>query len=390
MRSPNKRTVLLIAGCAALALLSFFIIKAVVSNEDAAASTSAEDFALEMVSDSSTDEIDMLHVYQQYSDKVTIDTNIPAFVPDSADLLYASYVQIDEQMLVSMLMGGENPSREENSSCVTYFLDDGSYLSFESGLVHYVNYANYFHLKLATENFFTNYDYAYYRTYNPTFGEIYLRTELPFLSRKESVANVRKLLEQLPVTLSEETEVYAIDHETMQAYQNNVLQNDPSTAMNYTLKNTLTEDDDVYLICFWTQLNDLPVTAKDYDTLAQGRYIIGSSVEVFYSTKGVIKLTIKGAYQVQDIAESATNLLTAQQALDKVAKVQNTFISDETITLVGCRLEYVGVPYNDTISDVLLTPAWNITVAHTLGTGDESMTYCETISINAVTGDEIK
>lgn len=395
MKTINKKVFYTIVGCTMVGILLILIIRAMGPEQSETGYTSEGDQSIIVVSSGDENESETVHIYQQYSDTMTIDTDIPAHLPESVDLLYANCIQFDEQTLVSFLMSGASPTRDEHnqlgSTFVTYRLDDGSYLFIDDGYVSYANPPRYDHLKLATENFLTEYEFASQLVMNSTYGKIYQREDLSFMSREDAVSEVRGLLSQLPITLSEEVEVYAIDHETMQEYQNNILENDPTTAVNYTLKEVLTEEDDCYLICFQSLQNHLPVTQKDYTTLAQDRYILGSRVEIFYSANGIINLYISGAYQVQRTGDRAESFISAQQAIEKVVETKKAVFSDERLAIIDCRFEYVGVPYNNMVGEVLLTPAWNITVEHTMETSGESLrTCCETVSINAITGDEIK
>ena len=202
------------------------------------------------------------------------------------------------------------------------------------------------------------------------------------MSSEAAISEVRKILEPLPITVSECTELYALDHKTMQAYQDSYLEKHPDAAQNYTIKDTLTEEDDCYLICFRISQGDLPVTQYGYTHLADYRTVEGSVVKVFYSAKGIINISVTGAYRAKSVCGNSGDLISAEQAIELAIKTKLIAEDDVHITVINSCLEYVGVPYSKTVGEVLLTPAWNITV--------RMEGACETVHINASTGEVIK
>lgn len=380
----NKRTIYIIVCCAALVILLVFIVKAM-GPEHTGGNTPIDDSpTYTVISDSDTGEANVNHLYQQYSELVTIDTDIPVSVPDSADVLYAKGMKFDEQLLMSLFFNGE-PLSERNESSDGSFtrlaLADNSYIAIDIASLSYRNEPGYMHLKLATENFLTKAEKAEMPSHNKTYGEVYQLSELDFMTPEAAVAEVKKLLEPLSLTLSECIELYALDHETMQQYQDEYLEKYPEDREHYTIKDVLTEEDDCYLICFKISQDNIPMTQYDATYLADYRVVCGSVVKAYYSANGIIKINISGIYEPTGVCETLGNFISAEQAIELAIKAQA--LAGGKMTVVDTCFEYVGVPYNKTVGEVLLTPSWGITFKMAGGT------YA-VIHINAATGEVIK
>jgi hypothetical protein len=231
------------------------------------------------------------------------------------------------------------------------------------------------------------------------------------MPRAKALESVSGILKELPLDLTANAEIYAIDSKTMQAQQDGRIKkdddylkakgitptNDKSSSdptLGYETKDTFTPDDDFYWLFFTTKQNGIPVTQKNYTVQANERGMSGAFIEVQFSKNGIIKLNCSSVYQQQSAAESPSVFIPVEKALQNALDAQNAVISSEKTKVTAIDFEYVPVPYNDNFEDVKLVPAWSLTLSDedTIPSKDGTETSERTrmLFINAVTGEEIK
>lgn len=346
------------------------------------------------------------HINKVLSENYIVDADVHIPVIEKADVLYAKYKKFDEQTLVSAFFDKKEPEKETNSDSegnTTSFKDGNSKVIICDSYIYYWTEDSKY-IKYPTEDFGSKNDSDFFEK---NFDEVYKKENLKFMTREKAMQTACDFLKKLSIDnmehAVENTEIYAIDFETMQKVQEEKKQKsidfqremgvspiqDPTEG--YKIKNQFTQEDEFYVIYFTIKQDGIPVTQRSYD-LNETRSINGSTVRVLLSKKGVIEFSCYGIYEVKKIAESPDTLLSAEQAIQKAYEIYDSVISTDKVTIKTIDFEYVPVAYNDNYNEVKLTPAWNMVLTckeESEKTG-KSESSDKMLYINAVTGDEIK
>lgn len=382
--NQNQKKVLLYSAClcVGVVILTLFIVIL----------TRPEDPNAKGISTVSQGDIAGEHVYQVYSDNFTVDADITAPYNETADVLYAKSIKADEKLLLSMFFKGKNPKRETASY-------DANLVSYNDGnasitispanklIVYSSDNKQLSQIAFPTENLCTKYNYwDYFVNATAQYDTVYKKENLNFMTRDKAVDYAYSVLQELKVdVLTEETEVYAIDHETMQEYQDKLKAQEPDSALNYNLKDKFTEDDDFYILCFSVIQNQIPLTHCNY-WWGNTRFMFGTNIKMYISKNGITYFSMNGVYQTEGIAESSQKVITVQEAMHKAFEVYNSVITTDKATVDEIRFEYAPIPYNSNDDEVKLTPVWTLHLS--IVDADNFENY-QTILIDAITGEKI-
>lgn len=345
------------------------------------------------------------HINKVLSENYIVDADVHIPVVEKADVLYAKYKKFDEQTLVSAFFDKKKPEKETGSEGYTSFKDGNSEVVIYDSYIYYST-EDYQYIKYPTDDFGSKNDSD---IGEKDFDEVYKKDNLKFMTREKAMQTACDFLKKLSIDnmehAVENTEIYAIDFETMQTVQEEKKQEsidfqrqngvspiqDPTEG--YKTKNKFTQEDEFYVIYFTIKQNGIPITQRSYD-LNETRSINGSTVRVLLSKKGVIEFACYGIYEVKKIAESPATLLSAEQAIQKAYEIYDSVISTDKVTIKTIDFEYVPVAYNNNYNEVKLTPAWSmvLTCKGESEKAGKSETYeiNKILYINAVTGEEIK
>jgi hypothetical protein len=350
------------------------------------------------------------HISKVLSEDFVVDADVHVPKVEKADILFAKSMPFDEQKLLSIFYKGKTPGRSLTSYDDTImYNDDNSYLNINDGFLGYGT-QDYEYVQFPTDSFAAASDIF---TANRQFSEVYTQENLGFMTRSEAFETVSEVLKVLSIDIMEDAEIYAIDSSTMQKQQEEIIQReidkqkeagispiqDPTDG--YQTKDTLTPEDDFYILFFKMAQNKIPVTQKSYTIQASDRALNGSTARVSFSQSGIIQLNFNGIYQQQGIAESPSTLISVEEALQKAFEEYNAIISTDKVTVTSVDFEYVPVPYNSNYDEVKLIPTWSLTLAYERdktsnkpskdGKQDsQSSVSNRMIFINAVTGEEIQ
>jgi len=346
------------------------------------------------------------HIYKEYGDYFLLDADVTV-AAEPVDSLYATAVKFDPATVLDMFMQGKNPTPEKTEYNEIYYntYDGEEHLEHMSiggdgGFLVYRNIDFTKWIKFPTENFVTQKEYAFSNNGNPPYPTVYKQENLSFMSANDAVAEVRGILSQLGIATTEDVDVFAIDSASMQAHQAVMIEKDPGSAGFYNLKEQFTEDDEFYILCFTAECGSLPVGSVG--STVNDRYISGSEITVYYSKQGIVNLYLSGIYTPQGGAEKHEDLLTAAEAADAAFQhyditMIKSFgdIIDEWLNggkYVVIKMDFVYAPtaYSDDRSEVLLVPAWELTVKWNTFTDDyygNEYDICDVLTVNAVTGE---
>ena len=328
------------------------------------------------------------HFYKVYSDNFTADTDIPDSYNDKAEVLFAKLSDLDNQSVIkSVFFEGKNPTRKVRKDAgltSIRYIDGENYFavydySEENKMVYDELDMNY--IDLPTDNFSTKHDQYKYPNRTPLYDTVYKQKSLDFMSPEKAVETAKDVLKKFSIEVTDDVEIYAMDYKTMQEYQDKVKREDPDTAVNYITKDTLTQDDEFYILSFTAMQNQLPMT-HIVCHLPSGRSCIGSNIKVYLSKNGIFYFDVDGIYQIGEVAETPDKLITVEEAIEKAFDEYNSIVTTDKVTVTEVRFEYAPIPYNSNYNEAKLTPVWTLT----LSGDDGSVTFT---MINAVTGEII-
>ena len=340
------------------------------------------------------------HISKNISDNFSIEAEVRVPNVKKADILFAKFMQLNEQeqVLLSMFFKDKTPEKElfPADNAVTYS-DEKSLLTISNSYIYYrLNDFDYY--KYPTENFPSESDM--FSAY-PRLNEVYTQEHLDFATKEEAIQQAEKIFKQLSIETDSNVEIYAIDHKTMQEQQaarikkEKAYTNDPTDGYKY--KTNFTTDDDFYMMYFSMTQNGIPITRQSYIPATTERSLNGSTARVCYSNKGILELNPQSIYEQQGVAESPTKLIAVEDAINIAHEKGNAIITSDKTTISAIDFEYVPVPYNSNYNEVKLVPCWCLTETQLSKNGkpskdqkDESSTHSTMIFINAVTGEVIR
>lgn len=331
-------------------------------------------------------------LYREYSGTFTADAKVSPAVTGSVNVYRAAPMELDEQALTDAFFDGSAPARRENprGTYTEYLGDDGSVLTvtFSQGSFNFRTKALEY-IKFPTENFSTKYEFSYLHSGLPRYDTVYKLGELDFLSREDAVKAVTEVLTRLNIPVSDDVEVYAIDRVTMQEHQERLLQSPESSAQFYSIKDAFTKEDEFYILSFTAVQDALPITHRCYTAESGGKFVMGTNIKVYLSPSGITYLDASMLYRTQGVEEThdADALISAQDAIDKTFAIHSADSAAERVTVTEAHLEYGCVPNDAGSDEVRLVPVWSLTLRYDIGGGQE---YLEMVSINALTGEEVK
>lgn len=312
----------------------------------------------------------------EYSENFRVDLIVPEIPVEDAHIYYANYVEFDKATLEKLFSTSD-------------------FIKTWPGRATCRNNGKVSAVKYPTENFAATHEQILSMT--PLYSEYYSKESLGFMTEEEVVELCRQKLEELSIAVSARYELYAIDHKSMQAYQDEKISQDGEVVLDsYDIKQKLSEDDDFYILFFSAEHNGLPVTRLNYSAEGTDRAVWGSVIKMYINNEGVFCFEASGIYQCTEIAESITaqQLISAQDAIDKVCELRQSYFNTEKVLVDSIQLEYVPVPYNKNTNEVMLVPAWNVGYTVTSSGVWEGETkefsYKDVVMINAVTGEQIK
>lgn len=224
---------------------------------------------------------------------------------------------------------------------------------------------------------------------NTSYAAVYKKKALEFMSSEAAIAEAKSVLDGLSITVSDNVEIYAIDCETMQNYQDNELELDPSLRNNYDIKDVFTRDDEFYILDFTVTQNGISLSHRYYEQASSGRQVYGTNVRLYVSNKGVTYLNADGILEILSESEIAGNFISAEEAIDAAYKKFSSFVYDTPMLVTDAEFVYIAVPYNEAENEVMLVPAWDIILKYNGGIYEGYDVYTS-VTVDAVTGEEIK
>lgn len=230
---------------------------------------------------------------------------------------------------------------------------------------------------------------------------------LGFCSRDEAVGAIRKVLDEIGVTVGEPT-VYALHQSDL---QNEIDRDCAEKGYTYDIDKRWNGEDDCkvssytadkkfecYYMEFKQYYNDVPIYDYDFQYMTLKDIVVGSPrITAVYSADGLVGLSIENFRHVISEKEKIDKLITAEAAAKSAAAKYEELADIKRVVFDKLELMYVITPIfnNGKYDHEELIPAWVCTVRTTKGDqtrrdgtfGD--IENKETLWIDARTGVEI-
>lgn len=214
--------------------------------------------------------------------------------------------------------------------------------------------------------------------------------ELKFETKSGTFTKIKEILSQLSVTVCDQYQCYAMPHDIMRAEAEKCKQALPFAAGDY--KADWTADEDYYLFRLNAYAEPLPIIYEDHGNPDDGTLVLGSTIEVIYSTNGNEYLLASHIYKQTGIRKENVNLILFEDALTKAETLVNSVIITGKLTIEQIKLQYIPVKTDKTDLQYNLVPSWSFEVANTMpleNNKNNTVTTRYWIHVNAITGEEI-
>lgn len=338
-------------------------------------------------------------INKTFGENFSVNANIDAPEIKNANILYARYKRLDDQMLCSLFFGEKECTKQEKDSSLVYESDteklviDDAYTMFRTN--------NYENIRFPIDSLHLNYEY---NATGISMADVYKQEEVDFMGKEKAIQNAEEVISSCSINEFEVSEIYAIDAHTMNEQQEIRIQDaidmqermgitpiqDPTEGYMYI--ENIEEKNECYLMNFRIMQDKMPITQYSYSILDGERILNGSSVKIAIAENGVIAFESNGIYEIERIAESVDKLISAEEAVEKFYEISNQVYSTDKLTVEKISLEYVPVAYNESYDEVKLVPSWTMMVGYNHGISEKDGTEdCEkkAVCINAVTGEKI-
>lgn len=336
------------------------------------------------------------HINARYSDSFVVDADILRSAPDSADVLAVRYRIFDEQALTELFFRGEQPRREEHENGdMTLRGADGSYVYAGTngistlGGFHYRDAAEPYY-RFVTDSFVSRDGTTYAGEIESlVFDRVYKRESLDFMTREQAVAEARRALDRLSMNVSDEVDIYAVDCETMQSYQDERKKKEPDAVPHYKIKDVFTKDDEFYALFFTATQSGIPISPRGAVSGAIGSEADGSWVKVCLSAQGILLFDTGSFYEVESVVKTERSFVTPQQAIDRTFELY----SAPRLSSSEFEVKEVSFEYREARQGgggrLRLVPAWAVTVEHKPDP-QRDLRIIEVRFIEAATGEEVR
>ncbi len=330
-------------------------------------------------------DIEVGHITGKYSEKYFADAIVTNAPQSPVDVLSVQLKRFDEQQIIDTFFSGASPNRRQDDGSVYFSTEDGSDLSCCDGSIYY-RHADERYIKFPTENLSGG---KYHATHAlPWLGVYYKQECLDFMPPDEAVSYVKEVLKRFSIRVADNVELYAVDHASMQAYQDEMTVKQADSVGFYSIKDTFTKDDEFYVLCFDVIENQIPLTHYTYVPSATGMETPSTGIVVYLSKRGIIKLTAEGIYDIKGAVRTEKSFISPEDAVSSAGERYSRFEYADKVTAREVSFEYSPIP-SGRAREFSLIPSWVITAEFTTIYDDveQAAIDYETLAVDAVTGE---
>ena len=332
-----------------------------------------------------------IHMSETLCDGLAIDADIPVQESLALAAYQANYFRISAADAVSLLAGGSKIKTEEphhyDPNGFSLILESGAQIFHANGILAYYS---------ETENRDREIADLLSR-----YGEIHSEEEvhaLPFMSPDEAISKAGALICELDIIGEPALDaITGLSGAEIMAWQNELM-----TDENYSwwadirktnVLDDLTSEDDAYYISFYFTYQGFPVFDQDREpgiSSASDNFLPNSmKANVLITSKGVRYCKVENALSTQGDISEAQNIISVQEALQKLCEEQENTITFGTQLITRVWLEYIPIRAENAVDGVgpfTLKPYWCF---GTVGAESGGEHIIDAARINAVTGDDL-
>lgn len=215
------------------------------------------------------------------------------------------------------------------------------------------------------------------------FEDYFTDNSISLFSKEEAITRCTALLEEVGITNHAEPEVYAIIANKANVYWENE---------EYIEYEKWTADDEVYILRFPIEYNNIPVTtvcSNDREIGGHGGYFVGSYIDFIADENEIIYMDCFTIFSPEyETGENIEIKCGAENALKIAAKYYDSIVlGEKDIKISGCELVYVPYEQHDE-KNFTLIPMWRID-ACVYNEGTDLMGLCDYLFIDVQTGNII-
>lgn len=215
--------------------------------------------------------------------------------------------------------------------------------------------------------------------------------ELDFASRQETVEVLTEFLSQLRISVTEETEVYALDRQALES-----LAEKHNESMVYEvndehkIKKEWAKEDECYVVVFREELNSLPVLSEFNNSNAMNE-IEETEINFIYQNGEIIAFSICNPYCDSEQYDQVA-LLPFEDIIKALHKKYDSIIWEDDAAeqeIKSIELVYYAGYMDDTKEKICLRPVWVFEISNPVPIKGVSGSYSTHIMFDAETGKEV-
>ncbi|RDU24509.1 hypothetical protein [Anaerosacchariphilus polymeriproducens] len=217
-----------------------------------------------------------------------------------------------------------------------------------------------------------------YDDYN---ADLYLKDKnLAFMSQADAFNKVKSTLNKLNIEVSDRYVCYVMDYRIMEEQED--VKNAFGEEKKEEKKAQWTEDDNLYYFRIQRIYNDILIVGDEVFANSPNQNML-----VMYNKGGIQKITIMDYYDITE-KENEINLITVEDAIEKIKQKYDAVISEDKISITNIELCMKTINQDTNGGKAIIVPAWKFQIT-TKVEDPEIEPYSENVLINAETGKEI-
>ena len=150
-------------------------------------------------------------------------------------------------------------------------------------------------------------------------------------------------------------------------------------------KYTWSEIDNFYYVSIFPSCGELPLSSINHGDLADGSYMIGSTIKAIYSEKGLIYWNSNFLFQQTKEPDLGNGIISVDAALKSLTAKYDLLLTSASYTITNIELVYLPVRTGHNAYE--LRPVWQFKLVED---NDEEQPQMYFVNIDATSGKEIR
>jgi hypothetical protein len=300
------------------------------------------------------------HLTMHLTDNIAIDADCENTNLAEASVVTISFRSVNATQAQELFFEKGSPIITEHEGGYVIESSDGSRLFYEHPSLSYsTELSGYLDTVLALSGEPTRFE---------SIRKLSTTEEFDFCSRDKAADEVRALLQELGFADFGATEVFALNHTTMESAEQLILNNpqfEPEIASGRLhSKNTWSVEDDCYVVVIETEIEGIQIIS---DGLFDENVPIvrpGGRILAYYAGSGLVGLSIPAMYTV-DTVEAPESIITLGQAIGLCQEKIGSIITSADYTITNISLCYLAEYSDSERISMELLPVWQFSIHET-------------------------